>query len=156
MKPFSKILAATDFSAIADEALAAAGLFSERLGAELLLVHVHTTVEDATFGDLPPAMKSYGDALHARLALEAKTAAADLEARAARLPSGVRARTKVLSGRPADEIGAEAKAWGADLVVLGTHGKGAAMRAVLGSVAHDVLRSAPCPVLLVGPHASER
>lgn len=51
-------------------------------------------------------------------------------------------------GTPAAEIVAEAGAWQADLVVLGTHGG-----VMLGSVAESVLRHAPCDVLVV-PAAS--
>jgi nucleotide-binding universal stress UspA family protein len=41
-----------------------------------------------------------------------------------------------------------------DLLVLGTHGRGGLKKLALGSVAEEVLRSAPCPVLTVGPHAA--
>jgi nucleotide-binding universal stress UspA family protein len=41
-----------------------------------------------------------------------------------------------------------------DLLVLGTHGQGGFERFLLGSVASDVLRTAPCSVLLVPPHAT--
>lgn len=51
--------------------------------------------------------------------------------------------------RVTDEIVAEAKSWPADLIVLGTHGRGGIERLVLGSVAEGVARGAPVPVLLV-------
>lgn len=51
--------------------------------------------------------------------------------------------------RVTDEIVAEAKSWPADLIVLGTHGRGGIERLVLGSVAEGVARAAPVPVLLV-------
>jgi nucleotide-binding universal stress UspA family protein len=41
----------------------------------------------------------------------------------------------------------------ADLLVIGTHGRGGLERFLLGSVADEVLRNAPCPVLTVPPHA---
>lgn len=59
--------------------------------------------------------------------------------------------TKVLSGEARQEI---LKALGerpADLVVLGTHGRGGLDRLVLGSVASTVARKAPCSVLLIPP-----
>jgi len=40
------------------------------------------------------------------------------------------------------------------LIVLGTHGRTGLGRAVLGSVAEEILRQAPCPVLTVGPHVT--
>jgi nucleotide-binding universal stress UspA family protein len=43
----------------------------------------------------------------------------------------------------------EAKDWGADLIVMGTHGRRGLTRLLLGSDAERVLRDAPAPVLLV-------
>ena len=54
-----------------------------------------------------------------------------------------------LSGRVADVILAEAKKWGADLIVMGTHGRRGIRHVVLGSDAEAVVRSATVPVLLV-------
>ncbi len=55
----------------------------------------------------------------------------------------------VRSGRPAGEIVAEATEWPADLIVMGTHGRTGAARALLGSVAQAVMRDAPCSVLII-------
>jgi nucleotide-binding universal stress UspA family protein len=49
----------------------------------------------------------------------------------------------------------EAKSLPADLIVLGTHGRGGVDRLVLGSVTEKVLRKATCPVLTVPPSVSE-
>jgi nucleotide-binding universal stress UspA family protein len=49
----------------------------------------------------------------------------------------------------ADQIVREARHWPADLIVLGTHGRRGLRRALLGSVAEEVLRQAAQPVLLV-------
>lgn len=54
-------------------------------------------------------------------------------------------------GEPAQAIVHEARAWSADLLVLGTHGRRGAARLLLGSVAESVLRHAPCSVLVVPP-----
>ncbi|HEX6913408.1 MAG TPA: universal stress protein [Longimicrobium sp.] len=56
-------------------------------------------------------------------------------------------------GAPAEEIVAEAAAWPADLLIVGTHARGWAARLVLGSVAEAALRDAPCNVLAVPPRA---
>jgi nucleotide-binding universal stress UspA family protein len=42
-----------------------------------------------------------------------------------------------------------------DLIVMGTHGRGAAAHLLLGSVAEKVVRQAPCPVLTVHPHGKQ-
>lgn len=57
--------------------------------------------------------------------------------------------TKVLQGSPKDEIVEEAERWGADLIVLGSHGYGTVKRFVLGSVSHAVAMHAPCSVEIV-------
>lgn len=51
--------------------------------------------------------------------------------------------------RIADVVGAQARQWPADLIVLGTHGRRGVRRLVLGSGAESILRTAPVPVLLV-------
>jgi nucleotide-binding universal stress UspA family protein len=61
-------------------------------------------------------------------------------------------REEILWGdAPAAEILRFIQEQKADLVVLGTHGHGAFKRALIGSVAASVARSASCPVLLVPP-----
>lgn len=56
---------------------------------------------------------------------------------------------KVLQGSAKDEIVEEAERWGADLIVLGSHGYGTVKRFVLGSVSHAVAMHAPCSVEIV-------
>ena len=55
----------------------------------------------------------------------------------------------VAEGEPAREILRAAEDWHADLIVLGTHGRGTLGRLLLGSTADTVFRHAPCPVLIV-------
>ena len=63
--------------------------------------------------------------------------------------AGVDASTSVRHGDPAHEIVAAARSLGAGLVVVGTRGRTGLKRLVLGSVARNVLLSAPCSVLVV-------
>ncbi|MEK6206620.1 MAG: universal stress protein [Chloroflexota bacterium] len=53
-----------------------------------------------------------------------------------------------LYGRPASAIIEEAERWRPDLIVVGAHGRGAVVSAVLGSVGAEVIDHAPCPVLV--------
>jgi len=62
---------------------------------------------------------------------------------------GVQCRVRI--GNTADEILAEASEWGADLVVLGTHGGGGASAFPLGSTTGATLRGAACNVLVIPP-----
>jgi len=65
--------------------------------------------------------------------------------------AGVDATAAVRSGRPHEAIRGYAGDHGADLVVVGTHGRSGVERVLLGSVAERVLRTATRPVLVVGP-----
>jgi nucleotide-binding universal stress UspA family protein len=56
--------------------------------------------------------------------------------------------TVLVTGRPASENVEEARRINADLIVLGSHGRGAVASALLGSVANEVVDHAPCPVLV--------
>jgi nucleotide-binding universal stress UspA family protein len=62
---------------------------------------------------------------------------------------GVRVETRVRRGQPADEIIAAARATGADLIAMSTHGRSGLGRLVFGSVAEAVLRQAGIPVFLL-------
>lgn len=57
--------------------------------------------------------------------------------------------TRILEGTPKDVIVEEAAAWGATLIVLGSHGHGRLRRMMLGSVAGAVVANAPCSVEVV-------
>ena len=56
------------------------------------------------------------------------------------------------TGDARDLINQTAKELHADLIVMGTHGRRGVSRALLGSIAENVVRTAPCPVLTVRPH----
>lgn len=55
----------------------------------------------------------------------------------------------IRKGKPADEIREFAREQMFDLVILGTHGRSAVSKTLLGSIARNVAEHAPCPVLLV-------
>lgn len=57
--------------------------------------------------------------------------------------------TAVVKGYANQAIVEEAERWGADLIILGSHGYGLWRRALLGSVSNSVLHHAPCSVLVV-------
>jgi len=65
------------------------------------------------------------------------------------VPSDVPLETTTVEGSPAREIVDHAASIGADLVVMGTHGRSGVDRLLLGSVAERVVRSSPVPVLTV-------
>jgi nucleotide-binding universal stress UspA family protein len=63
--------------------------------------------------------------------------------------AGYRTRSETLEGSPKDVITSQAKHWGADLILVGSHGLSLATRFLLGSAAQSVLRNAPCSVEIV-------
>jgi nucleotide-binding universal stress UspA family protein len=81
-----------------------------------------------------------------------KEAQAALEERAARVRDRVTvAPVRLEVGDARDVIDRSAEQIGADLIVMGTHGRRGIRRALLGSVAESVVRTAPCPVLTMRP-----
>ena len=63
--------------------------------------------------------------------------------------AGMPVTTRILEGVPHAMIVQEAERWGADLIVLGSHGYGPVRRALLGSVAAAVAVEAPCAVEII-------
>jgi nucleotide-binding universal stress UspA family protein len=78
---------------------------------------------------------------------EAKEKLRQLEGHAHR----ARVESQVMEGDPVSMILRAAKETHSDVIVMGTHGRTALTRLLLGSVAEEVLRMAPCPVLTAKP-----
>lgn len=73
-------------------------------------------------------------------------------AKASAAKEGVAAETVIvdsMAGRVGEEAVRQAKAWPADLIVMGTHGRRGVSRLFMGSDAETVIRTSPAPVLLV-------
>ncbi len=95
------------------------------------------------------ARRLYGSAiatLRAQAQRAAEQAAESLKVRLATRATSVTAR--IVDGRPAPAIHQAAMSWNADMILTGSSGRGAISRAILGSVSDEVVRSAPCPVLV--------
>ncbi|MEQ1896449.1 MAG: universal stress protein [Vicinamibacterales bacterium] len=143
----TRILVPVDFSPQSDRAVGYATTFGTRFGARVDLLHV---VEDpfalgAWEGDTErPDRRALleGLSVSARHRLDAMAGAFE------RL--GVTAMVHVRPGRPAAAIHELAEECGTDLIVMGTHGRTGIAHLLMGSVAEQVVRSAPCPVLTVG------
>jgi nucleotide-binding universal stress UspA family protein len=142
-KLFQRIVVPTDFSECAEKAWDLARRVAVTLGSEIVLIHVY--IEPPVYGD-PPAVDPAW-----RVYLETqKWVAEELERWAAPVrEQGLTVRTGVRTGTPYQEIVAVATEEPADLVIMGTHGRGGMSRLLLGSVAERVIRFAPCPVLTV-------
>jgi nucleotide-binding universal stress UspA family protein len=150
---FDPILCPCDFSVASPDALRVAVPLARAYGAEIVGLHVIPTSLPAGggFRSLPnPALLRP----HLREEVSRALDGALQPARAA----AVTTRPQLREGRPADEILKAAASLSAGLIVIGTRGRRAVDRAVLGSVAETVLRKSRCPVLAVPPafHAGAR
>jgi nucleotide-binding universal stress UspA family protein len=144
---FKHILVAVDGSSTSSLALEQAIQLARELQAKLRLLHA---VYDATLD----FEIEYPDTAVLWEALRGSGEEILKKAEALTGQAGVEAETKLLEIRRAhehvaEEIAAEADAWPADLIILGTHGRRGLGRLLLGSVAERVARIASKPVLLV-------
>jgi len=145
-----KVLVATDFGEASDQALAYGRELARTFGATLHVLHVVDNVaaryvtETPGF-DLPRLQLQVEDAARAELM---KIVTGD-DRRT--LNAVVALRTSV---SPPTAIVDYARQEAIDVIVVGTHGRGAIAHFFMGSVAERVVRTAPCPVLTV--HAAER
>ena len=148
MSAYRKILVAVDGSKASAKGLREAIRLAKAERARLFVMHVvdeypafaalDGMMAGAPGADLVPALREGGKRVLARAAASAKKA-------------GVPAKSVLREavGPAAYPIVREAKKVGADLIVLGTHGRRGLRRLVLGSDAEQVVRTAPVPVLLV-------
>jgi len=144
---FRKILVPTDFSEPSQAAINLAIDLARQLDAELELFHA----QELPAYIFPDGVMPISPELVADLE---RTSHAELERLAARArEAGVRASTASAVGAHDAEILRRASESGADLIVMGTHGRTGFRHVLLGSVAERVVRRAPCPVLTVRPQA---
>lgn len=143
---YQRILVPVDGSETAKRGLDEAIKLSKVLGGELRIVHI---VDDSALALNPetgvaaaPLVKDFAEG--GRKILEAAKARAAAE--------GLKAEVVLhenFTGRVAELIGREARKWGAQLIVMGTHGRKGWRHAVLGSDAESVVHGSDIPVLLV-------
>ena len=147
MIALKSILVATDFGEAADAALNYGRALARAFGATLHVLHVDDDVSLDTIGSeryigSPPIGLRSDIEEAARKRLEALV-----------LDNGQGPITTrpavVMSIAPAQAIVQYAQAENIDLIVMGTHGRRGVSHLLIGSVAEQVVRTAPCPVLTV-------
>lgn len=145
MKRIRRVLYASDLSPASRPAFARAVALAKTDGAVLTIAHVMVPVVPVIGSgyvsrrlerDLARQARAHAQKGIGQLVTKAKT-------------SGARATGLVLEGTPADRIVRAARTRGADVIVMGTHGRRAVAKFLLGSVAGRVVATAPCPVLTV-------
>lgn len=137
-----KILVPIDFSACSKKALLYAIPFAKQFEAKIVFLHV-----------IPMHFHYSADGFETE-SISTEEAQADVARKMWALakenvPAGISTQIEIRYGVEAAEIVNEAKKVEADIVILSTHGRTGRAHSLAGSVAEDVVRLAPCPVLVV-------
>jgi universal stress protein A len=142
-----KILFPTDFSEFNDAALEFASRLAAESGAVLYIVHaddmeqIAAVMFDAGYGF--PSDAETRQVLHRKLEKVIPTV------------PGVTYQHCYLRGTATGEIVGFVEQQGIDLIVMASHGRSGLSRVLMGSTAENVMRQAPCPVLIVKQPATE-
>ncbi|MGI5864584.1 MAG: universal stress protein [Myxococcales bacterium] len=144
MLEWRRIVCPIDFSEPSRDAMRVAVDLAKRLGAELVLLHVYqlpgvATPEAAIYGGRSPVD---------RLIKVVTQALGEWKSEALGMGAS-EVTTHAASGVAYAEIVRFAEEQACDLIVMGTHGRTAVLRVLVGSTAERVVRHAPCPVLTV-------
>ncbi len=138
------ILVPTDFSEPAAHALRYASALGERFGAHLLVVYADPFTLPIDFtGTAPGNFEPLRDQMVGE-AREQLVAHAELN-----ISTRVPFDTRVIVGAPVNAILDQARESGANLLVMGTHGRSGVRRLLVGSVTEAVVRAATIPVIAV-------
>lgn len=140
MANYERVLVAVDLTSDSDQVLQRAVDIAERNGAALHLIHVIEIVSFAYGGDVPMDLTSLQEQIdkHANERITSKASALSYPVE----------ETVVATGNTEEEIHQHAAKIGADLIVIGSHGRhGLAL--LLGSTSNGVLHGAKCDILAV-------
>ena len=138
MLPIHTILHPTDFSDCSDGAFRLACALARDYDARIVVLHVV---------ELPAVVS--GDGM---LVIPYSIDSEPLREQLQQLQSGdpkIPVEHRLVEGYPAEQILRVAAETNCDLILMGTHGRTALNRLLMGSVAEQVVRKAPCPVLTV-------
>lgn len=153
---YQRIVVALDGSPLAEAVLPFVEPLALAFGAEMTIVYARPPLESTFAGEMEMSGIGMGGAVEsiyeADEAIERGDASYLGMMRKRLSRRGLTVHTSVPRMRAAAAIVAAARRTDADLIAMTTHGRSGIGRALLGSVADEVLRHAPCPVLLVHPH----
>jgi len=136
-----KILVAHDGSAQADKALQKASELAEKMGAEITIT---TVAPDLCLTEVSDSeCKLITESLFSEAESSMKKVAEELTAK------GIKAEIVIKDGHPAEQILDTAREIGADLIVVGSHGRHGAKKFFLGSVSSKIVEHATCHVLVI-------
>lgn len=152
-----RIILTTDYSDGSAAAVPVAAALAERLGAELVVLHVAERLVDVVpvAAGLPPVELEAEGELNARAREKLQAWARE------KLPKGLRYRTELVEGAASEEIIAFAEGGAGSLIIMGTQGHSRLERFFTGSVTEAVTRHTTVPVLVVpapvrGRHGNDK
>jgi nucleotide-binding universal stress UspA family protein len=148
MATYNTLLFATDFSEGAEKAVEHARTLATLTGARLHLLHVITELSDQRRKRIP------ADVIDTFIHEVTEVANTDMEAFCQRHfadaeSQGIQLTHAVMFGSGYTDIIEASKQLGADMIILGTHGKTGIEKILVGSTAERVVRHSPIPVLTV-------
>ncbi len=147
MKAINKILFPVDLSEASSKLAPDAIDFARKFGAELHLLLVTGTFEKfKTFYIPHPSLKTFGEEV---LRGGQKRLVEYVEENFSEFS---KLKTAVVQGDPAEEILKYVESEKVDLVIMGTHGRKGLDRILFGSVANEVVKRSPAPVLTINPY----
>jgi nucleotide-binding universal stress UspA family protein len=146
MSHFLRILVPVDFSAESLQALRYGCAFARHDGATLDLLHAVENLAPLTFGGAE-VVSTLAVQYAAEAESSARTALENLAPRT--WTEGLAVERHAIQGATAETILNHARATHADLICVGTHGRGGVTRMLLGSVAEKIVQRASCNVLVV-------
>ena len=137
--PFTKILVPVDFDESSLSALEIAGKLAQQSNAMVFVLHVVPVDMDVS------GMPQYVDLIRRQESLDSEKLASIAKQHLEAL------KWEIIDemGKPADVVAQMATKLGVDLIVIVTHGRRGLARLIEGSIAEEVLRKAPCPVLAI-------
>jgi len=138
------VVAAVDFSQVSVAVLEHAAALATALSAKVWLLHVAAPEPEFVGYAVGP------DSVRDQRAAELRSEHRELQHRTEALRErGLEAQALLVQGPTVEKILSEAASLEADLIVMGSHGRGAIGRALLGSVSEGVLHAARCPVTIL-------
>jgi len=146
---YQKIFVAIDDSPTSQKALAEAIGLAANTKAALCIAHA---ADESLLAQHGMGLGSYIDIDRTKQAIRDTSQALLDDAAKQAAAAGITAETRLLEAsnqRVAEQIAAGAEAWGADLIVIGTHGRRGFARLLVGSVAENLVRIANCSLLMV-------
>jgi len=151
MKELKKILFPVDFSDVSPKIVPYVFTMGEKFGSEIHLVFVVRGLD--YYSTLYVSYLSIGD-FEQQVVKGAETTMEEFSYK--HFAGYGKCKTKVIIGDPAEEILNYAENEDIDMIIIGTHGRKGLEKILFGSVAGEIIKMSPVPVLSINPHRKRK